>query len=98
MDPEKGRKAIGGKIEVKLRIREPLTDKDVEILTQKWLVIEAFVAPSNRVSSINIYYEYFMVYHLFYIYSTSDVYHRLSANKCHIHRQSKFFVIPRNLS
>ena len=50
MDPDKGRKAIGGKIEVKLRIREPLTDKDVEILTQKWLVIEAFVAPSNRVS------------------------------------------------
>ncbi|XP_028406350.1 coiled-coil and C2 domain-containing protein 1-like isoform X2 [Dendronephthya gigantea] len=48
MDPEKGRKAIGGKIEVKIRIREPLTDKDVEILTQKWLVIEAFVAPSNR--------------------------------------------------
>jgi hypothetical protein len=51
MDPDKGRKAIGGKIEVKLRIREPLTDKDVEILTQKWLVIEAFVAPSNRVST-----------------------------------------------
>ena len=50
MDPEKGRKVIGGKIEVKLRIREPLTDKDVEILTQKWLVIDAFVAPTNRVS------------------------------------------------
>ena len=50
MDAEKGRKAIGGKVEIKLRIREPLTDKDVEILTQKWLVIEAFVVPSNRVS------------------------------------------------
>ena len=50
MDPEKGRKAIGGKIEIKIRLREPLTDKDVEILTQKWLVIEAFVMPSNRVS------------------------------------------------
>ncbi|XP_046857803.1 coiled-coil and C2 domain-containing protein 1B-like [Xenia sp. Carnegie-2017] len=48
MDPEKGRKVIGGKIEVKLRIREPLTDKDVEILTQKWLVIDAFVAPTNK--------------------------------------------------
>ena len=50
MDPDRGRKAIGGKIEIKLRIREPLTDKDVEISTHKWLVIEAFVAPSNRVS------------------------------------------------
>ncbi|XP_046858519.1 coiled-coil and C2 domain-containing protein 1A-like [Xenia sp. Carnegie-2017] len=47
-DPEKGRKVIGGKIEVKLRIREPLTDKDVEILKQKWLVIDAFVVPTNR--------------------------------------------------
>ena len=53
MDPEKGRKAIGGKIEIKIRLREPLTDKDVEILTQKWLVIEAFVMPSNRVSGCN---------------------------------------------
>ena len=49
MDPERGRKAIGGKIEVKLRVREPLTDKDVEIMTEKWLVIDAFVVPSNRV-------------------------------------------------
>ena len=49
MDPERGRKAIGGKIEVKLRIREPLTDKDVEIMNEKWLVIDAFVVPSNRV-------------------------------------------------
>ncbi|XP_046857944.1 coiled-coil and C2 domain-containing protein 1-like isoform X2 [Xenia sp. Carnegie-2017] len=53
MDPEKGRKVIGGKIEVKLRIREPLTDKDVEILTQKWLVIDAFVAPTNRTISVS---------------------------------------------
>ncbi len=60
MDPDRGRKAIGGKIEIKLRIREPLTDKDVEISTHKWLVIEAFVAPSNRVSDLRFVPTFFL--------------------------------------
>lgn len=37
---EKGRKSVGGKIEVMLKIREPLVDKDAEIVKEKWLVLD----------------------------------------------------------
>ena len=40
MDTDRGRKAVGGKIEVRLRTREPLTDKDVQMEKWKWLVID----------------------------------------------------------
>ncbi|XP_065668857.1 coiled-coil and C2 domain-containing protein 1-like isoform X5 [Hydra vulgaris] len=40
MDIEKGRKSVGGKIEVLLKIREPFVDKDAEIVTEKWLVLD----------------------------------------------------------
>ncbi|XP_068748558.1 coiled-coil and C2 domain-containing protein 1-like isoform X2 [Montipora capricornis] len=40
MDTDRGRKAVGGKIEVHLRIREPLVDKDVKVEKWKWLVID----------------------------------------------------------
>ncbi|XP_067032370.1 coiled-coil and C2 domain-containing protein 1-like isoform X2 [Acropora muricata] len=40
MDTDRGRKAVGGKLEVRLRIREPLVDKDVKIEKWKWLVID----------------------------------------------------------
>ncbi|XP_027040976.1 coiled-coil and C2 domain-containing protein 1-like isoform X1 [Pocillopora damicornis] len=40
MDTERGRKAVGGKLEVHMRIREPLVDKDVKVEKWKWLVID----------------------------------------------------------
>eukprot|EP00111_Clytia_hemisphaerica_P000361 TCONS_00000971-protein len=41
VDLEKGRKAIGGKIEIVLKIREPFVDKDTEIVNEKWLILDA---------------------------------------------------------
>jgi len=40
MDLERGRKSVGGKIEVMLKIREPLADKDAEIVKEKWLLLD----------------------------------------------------------
>ena len=49
MDMEKGRKAVGGKIEIHMRIREPLVDKDVKVEKWKWLVIDVHLT-SRKVS------------------------------------------------
>lgn len=49
MDIEKGRKAVGGKIEIRMRIREPLVDKDVKVEKWKWLVIDVHLT-SRKVS------------------------------------------------
>ncbi|XP_006149459.1 coiled-coil and C2 domain-containing protein 1B [Tupaia chinensis] len=35
-----GRKPTGGKLEVKVRLREPLSGKDVQMVTENWLVLE----------------------------------------------------------
>jgi len=35
-----GRKAVGGKLEVKIRIRDPYVTKQVEEVKEKWLVID----------------------------------------------------------
>uniref|UniRef100_A0A9L0JGQ1 Coiled-coil and C2 domain-containing protein 1B n=1 Tax=Equus asinus TaxID=9793 RepID=A0A9L0JGQ1_EQUAS len=35
-----GRKPTGGKLEVKVRLREPLSGQDVQIVTENWLVLE----------------------------------------------------------
>jgi len=37
-----GRKAVGGKLEVKIRIRDPYVTKQVEEVKEKWLVIDHF--------------------------------------------------------
>jgi coiled-coil and C2 domain-containing protein 1 len=37
-----GRRQTGGKLEVKMRIREPLLHKDVKHLEYKWLIIDKF--------------------------------------------------------
>lgn len=34
-----GRKATGGKLEVRVKIREPLSGVDVQPVTEKWLVL-----------------------------------------------------------
>lgn len=38
-----GRKPIGGKLEAKVRIREPLVNKSVEEIREKWLIIDEFI-------------------------------------------------------
>ena len=35
-----GRKSVGGKLEVKVRIRNPILMKQVEQVQEKWLVID----------------------------------------------------------
>ncbi|XP_037354027.1 coiled-coil and C2 domain-containing protein 1B isoform X2 [Talpa occidentalis] len=35
-----GRKSTGGKLEVKVRLREPLSGQDVQTVTENWLVLE----------------------------------------------------------
>lgn len=35
-----GRKAVGGKLEVKVRLRNPIVSNQVEEVTEKWLIID----------------------------------------------------------
>lgn len=35
-----GRKSTGGKLEVKVRLREPLSGQDVQMVTENWLVLD----------------------------------------------------------
>ena len=37
-----GRKSVGGKLELKMRVRNPLVTQQVEEVQEKWLVIDAF--------------------------------------------------------
>ena len=37
-----GRKSVGGKLEVKMKIRDPFTSKQVEETKEKWLIIDHF--------------------------------------------------------
>lgn len=49
-----GRKQVGGKLEVKLRIRDPFKGKQVEVTKEKWLVIDQFIrALGPKVSSLS---------------------------------------------
>ncbi|MEQ2197093.1 hypothetical protein XENOCAPTIV_022780 [Xenoophorus captivus] len=36
-----GRKHTGGRVEVKVRLREPLSGQDVQTSTERWLVIDS---------------------------------------------------------
>ncbi|KAL8578171.1 hypothetical protein ACOMHN_051726 [Nucella lapillus] len=42
-DLAKGRKSIGGKLEVKVRVREPFKGRQVDQSQEKWLVIDQFI-------------------------------------------------------
>lgn len=42
-DLVEGRKQVGGKLEVKIRIRDPFKGKQVEETKEKWLVIDQFI-------------------------------------------------------
>ena len=50
MDLEKGRKAVGGKVEVKVKIREPLAVNDTEIIKENWLVLDTHLRGLDMVS------------------------------------------------
>ncbi|XP_014668569.1 PREDICTED: coiled-coil and C2 domain-containing protein 1-like [Priapulus caudatus] len=41
-----GRKAVGGRVEVKLRIRDPFVSKQVEETKEKWLIIDQWLRSS----------------------------------------------------
>ena len=43
-----GRKSVGGKLEVKLRIRDPFKSKQVEEVKEKWLVIDQFIKTMTK--------------------------------------------------
>lgn len=36
-----GRKTVGGKVEVKLRVRNPMLNKHIQKIDEKWLVIDS---------------------------------------------------------
>nr|XP_020451754.1 coiled-coil and C2 domain-containing protein 1A [Monopterus albus]XP_020451755.1 coiled-coil and C2 domain-containing protein 1A [Monopterus albus] len=42
-----GRKATGGKLEVRVKMREPLSGVDVQPVTEKWLVLDPVSSPSS---------------------------------------------------
>lgn len=42
-DLMEGRKTVGGKLEVKIRLRDPLKNKQVDEVKEKWLVIDQFI-------------------------------------------------------
>ena len=48
MDLYDGRRPCGGRLEVKMRIREPIAGKQVEDVTEKWLVIDKFFGDPPR--------------------------------------------------
>ena len=49
---EKGRKPVGGKLEVFVRLREPLSGRDQEVKKQKWLVFQEPIATEPTVSML----------------------------------------------
>lgn len=63
MDTDRGRKAVGGKLEVHMRIREPLVDKDVKVEKWKWLVIDVHLT-SKRVGFLAKLFIYFYLFYL----------------------------------
>lgn len=46
-DLHEGRKVIGGRLETRLRLREPLGGRQVEETREKWLVIDAASRPAS---------------------------------------------------
>ena len=49
---EKGRKPVGGKMEVQVRLREPLSGRDQEVKKQKWLVFQESIATEPTVKML----------------------------------------------
>ena len=48
-----GRKSVGGKLEVKVRVRDPFKGRQVEESKEKWLVIDQFIRTlGSKVSGV----------------------------------------------
>ncbi|ESO95891.1 hypothetical protein LOTGIDRAFT_175058 [Lottia gigantea] len=47
-----GRKSVGGKLEVKMRIRDPVKSKQVEEVKEKWLIIDQFLRTAASKSHV----------------------------------------------
>lgn len=43
MDLLEGKKAVGGRLELRVRVREPILRQQVDELREKWLVIDQFM-------------------------------------------------------
>lgn len=43
-----GRKSTGGKLEVRAKIREPLSGVDLHPVTEKWLILEPVTSPPEK--------------------------------------------------
>ena len=52
MDMDRGRKPVGGKIEAMVKIREPLVDKDAEVVNEKWLMLDTHLRTLEIVSCV----------------------------------------------
>lgn len=58
-----GRKTVGGKLEVKIRVRDPFKSKQVEETKEKWLIIDQFLKtlhPSEKVINLIRFSKYAM--------------------------------------
>lgn len=42
-----GRKAVGGKLEVKLRVRNPIVAKEMQRIKEKWLILHPNPNPAT---------------------------------------------------
>ena len=61
MDTDRGRKTVGGKMEIILKVREPLVDKDVEVVNEKWLVLDSHLRALEMVSGHDFIYSIFHI-------------------------------------
>lgn len=52
-DLVENRKAVGGKLEVRWRVRDPFVSKQVEQMTEKWLVIDQFIRKPPNQNEVN---------------------------------------------
>ena len=50
-----GRKPTGGRVEVKIRLREPLSGQDMQSSTERWLVIDSSQVALNTHHSVSIH-------------------------------------------
>ena len=67
MDTDRGRKTVGGKIEVILKIREPLVDKDIEVVNEKWLVLDSHLRTLQMVNNTSCPDIYLLLVYLFIV-------------------------------
>lgn len=50
-----GRRHTGGRVEVKVRLREPLSGQDVQTSTERWLLIDSSPVRSEPIGQVIVY-------------------------------------------